>query len=292
MSRNRDDSSGINPNDFEFDNNNNNNSQEYKQGGVNNSNSMNRYSQYRNNDTLDNVGNNGGSSNSNNNQYGDQNYHDRSVSNHSTTFDDAALWAELNAASGNLNNNNSNNVSPPISPKNIILPSIKKPSHTSGGSSSSGITPTTKLAAPTPSILSSPTSTGIKLYISDKTRSLHQVIEEIDKKFGDCNDKIKKHINQINILYIPTHQKILSNFFSSEERDNIYSLVRPTYVEMYQQLYKLLWEVHHQRGNLLTTMHQNNPTLKNLYEYLEVKQQVLSDLLKKYKTILESNSDE
>jgi hypothetical protein len=208
----------------------------------------------------------------------------------SLTLDDPSMdfWGDFSTQSTQS--------TPPTSPKPITLPAVKK------------IAPTTR-PSPPPQALISPiarpslapmpmptlslsASTGGSTYIPEKIRALQLVIDELDKQFGDCNDKVKKHIHQINILYTPTHQKILSSFFSPEERENIYTLVRPTHMEMYQQLYKLLLESHQQRNMLMTAMFQNNPALKNLYEYMESRQQNLSDLLKKYKTILESTGED
>ena len=134
-------------------------------------------------------------------------------------------------------------------------------------------------------------ATPFLLQLPEKTRTLQNVLEQMDKEFGDCNESIKDQIRQITILYTPANQKILSTYFTPKERESIYSIIRPNHLEMYQQLYKLLVGLHRERTRLTMTIQENNPSFKKLHEFFEGRQQTLADLLRKYKTILESTED-
>ena len=141
----------------------------------------------------------------------------------------------------------------------------------SSSSSSSSFSSLSSLAglSSLPTFSSSSSSPPL-LHLPEKTRALQQVLEHIDKEFGECNERIKENIRQITILYTPSNQKILSTFFTPKERDSIYTIIRPNHMEMYQQLYKLFLELHQQRNTLTNAIYQNNPSLKALHEYMEI----------------------
>ena len=123
--------------------------------------------------------------------------------------------------------------------------------------------------------------------IPDKAKTLYNVIQEIEKDYGDCNDRIKKFIDQINLVYASPHQKIIENYFSGQEKEEFYKSIKPRYLDIYNQLYKLLYEIHQQRQATVDEYQANGIIPKNFYEYFETRQQNLSDLLTKYKTILD-----
>ncbi len=127
-----------------------------------------------------------------------------------------------------------------------------------------------------------------RMSVSDKMAALRQVVEEIEKNYGDCNEQVTKLIEQINILYTPSSQNILSTCYSKKERDRISSLSNPYYLEMYRQLCHLLEDVDRKRNHLASTMYQKNPTMSQLYEFLESTDTMFSNLVKKYSALLKS----
>lgn len=121
----------------------------------------------------------------------------------------------------------------------------------------------------------------------DKIKLLQTIIEDLYKQFGDCNEKIKKIIEQINVVYNPAHQKMINSIFSTEERDTLYKTVQPAYEELCNQLHGLVMEVYQQRQAMISQFHQNTCIPKKLFEYLGKRQENLSDVLVKFKTLLE-----
>lgn len=241
------------------------------------------------------------------------------------------LWADFSAVPSSPVSSSSpmpSLPSPPASPKMITLPTAKKSAVPARHSSSSTpLMPPMSSMPTTPSITASlppaptssmttgssrssrgdgggmmmtPTSfpslsslgaTSPPLHLPEKTRALQQVLDQIDREFGECNEKIKEQIRQVTILYTSTNQKILSNSFTPKERDSIYTLTRPSNMEKYQQLYKLFLELHRERNMLTNSVYQTDPSLKSVHEYMEGRQQTLADLLRKYRTILESTEE-
>jgi hypothetical protein len=144
-----------------------------------------------------------------------------------------------------------------------------------------------KQKTPTVSVRRSTSSSGpTSIYLPEKTVALQQVIEQINKEFGKCNEKIKKIIEQVTIFHTAQNQKILSNSFSAEEREYIYALSKQSHMEKYQQLYKQFVDIYRERGQFISSIYQADTSLKNIYDYVEGKQQVLGDLLRKYKVIM------
>lgn len=129
------------------------------------------------------------------------------------------------------------------------------------------------------------------LNMQEKSRALQKCVDDICKQFGDCNKTIRNLIDQINILYTPKNQKVLNDDFSSEERISIFTSVKPKYHELYNDLYRALLEFHNRRFSIVNEIYEHKMANPKLHEYLEMRQQNLSDAINKLKTILEADGE-
>jgi hypothetical protein len=165
---------------------------------------------------------------------------------------------------------------------------------TGSGSREGAIIERMMMSSPPPTpLLSSSSSSGSAptLYLPEKTRALQQVLEQINKEFGECNEKIKQEIKKVTVLYTSNNQKILSNNFSVKEREHIYSLSKQNHMERYRNLYKQFLDLHRERSTFAHSVYEEDPSLKTVHEYLEGQQQALGSLLRKFNTILESGGN-
>lgn len=132
---------------------------------------------------------------------------------------------------------------------------------------------------------------GFLTHLPDKTRTLQNVLEEIDREFGDCNPELKEKLRQITLLYRPEYQEILQQAFTPKERDSIYKSMQPNHLELYKDLYKTFFDLHRRRSALTAAVLKNDPQFKPVQDFLQSRQQILGDLLRKYRTILEKSEE-
>lgn len=134
-------------------------------------------------------------------------------------------------------------------------------------------------------------NSGFLTHLPDKTRTLQNVLEEIDREFGDCNPELKEKLRQITLLYRPEYQEILQQAFTPKERDSIYKSMQPNHLELYKDLYKTFFDLHRRRSSLTAAVLKNDQSFKPVQDFLQSRQQILGDLLRKYRTILEKSEE-
>jgi hypothetical protein len=123
--------------------------------------------------------------------------------------------------------------------------------------------------------------TNVSLKPND--RELLQILEDIEKNFGNINESITNIIIRIKNFQSSSNQKIMLSHFSSDEQEKILAVAKPTYIE----LYKALNDTYKQRTEMLLSLSaftNSSIEAKRFYEQLESKQELFLSLIQKLKS--------